>query len=148
MRSFALLAAALVLAGCGEKPTTIEDLHTSDLTLPGGKVIRIETMVDTRDLLRGLMFRDSLAADHGMLFVHRRPGQYSTWMYQHHISLDAIWLDENHRIVEIAENLPPCNTAASQCPHYGGKETSNFMLELAAGMVKKYGLKTGQVVQW
>lgn len=147
MRSI-VLSAALLLAACGPKPATIEDLYTRPVTLTGGQVIEVETMVDTRDLLRGLMFRTSLAPDRGMLFVHQKPGNYSTWMYQHKIPLDILWMDEKHRIVEIVENAPPCPTVASQCPHYGGAKTSQFMLELAAGGVKRYHLAAGQLVQW
>ena len=145
MRSIAFLFAALLLASC-DKPASVEDdLHTSDLTLPGGQVIRIEMKLDARDMLQGLMFRPSLAEDHGMLFVHKSPGQYSTWTYQHLFPLDMIWIDENRKIVE---NAPPCKTVATQCTHYGGQQMSQYMLELTGGMVKKYKLQTGQYLNW
>jgi hypothetical protein len=121
---------------------------TRDVTLPGGQVIKAETAVDTRDMLRGLMFRNSLAPDHGMLFVHPKNGRYSYWMYQTYIPLDMIWMDENHRIVEIVENAEPCKTAASQCPHYGGQEDARFVLELNGGQVRRYGIKQGNTIQW
>src|ERR1035441_10418881 len=98
MRSLLLLCLMLLLAGCGSKPSPIEELLTRDVTLPGGHIIRAETAVDTRDMMRGLMFRAMLAPDHGMLFVHPVSGQYSYWMYQTYIPLDMIWMDENHRI--------------------------------------------------
>jgi len=148
MRSFVLFYAALSLAGCGPTTSPIEDLLTREVTLPGGQIIKAETAVDTRDMLRGLMFRASLARDHGMLFVHPVTGRYSYWMYQTYIPLDMIWMDENHRIVELVESAPPCKTAASKCAHFGGHENARFVLELNGGSIRKYGLKAGETIQW
>jgi uncharacterized membrane protein (UPF0127 family) len=145
---FFLLAALLPLGCCGPKPNALDDFATRAITLPGGQVIRAETMIDEIDIARGLMFRTSLAPDHGMLFVHAQPGTYAHWMYQTLIPLDIIWLDSQHNIVEMAENAPPCKTPASQCPHYGGQKVSTYVLELSGGMAKKYGLQLGQNIQW
>ena len=148
MRSLVLIYLVLFLAGCGSKPSPMEDLLTREVTLPGGHIIRAETAVDTRDIMRGLMFRDSLAPDHGMLFVHPVSGNYGYWMYQTLIPLDMIWIDADNKIVEIVENTPPCKTAASQCPLYGGHEMAKYVLQLRGGMAQKYGLKVGQQVQF
>jgi len=51
-------------------------------------------------------------------------------------------------VVEIVENAPPCKSPASQCPHYGGNEVAQYVLELGAGMVKKYGVKVGDNINW
>ena len=126
----------------------MEDLRTREVILPGGHVIRAESVVDTRDMMRGLMFRNSLAPDHGMLFVHPVSGHYSYWMYQTYIPLDMIWMDENHKIVEIVESAPPCKTAASKCAHFGGNQTARFVLELNGGDTRKYGIKLGQMIDW
>jgi uncharacterized membrane protein (UPF0127 family) len=147
MRSLILFSLAIFLAGCS-KDSPMDDLLTRQVTLPGGQVIKAESAVDTRDVMRGLMFRASMPDDHGMLFFHRVPGHYGYWMYQTLIPLDMIWTDSNHTIVEIVENAPPCKTAASKCPHFGGRETASFVLEINAGLVKKYGIKTGETIQW
>jgi uncharacterized membrane protein (UPF0127 family) len=147
MRWLILFCLVLLLAGCGSR-TPIEELLTRDVTLPGGHVIKAEPVVDTRDMMRGLMFRATLAPDHGMLFVHPVSGRYSYWMYQTYIPLDMIWMDENHRIVELVDSAPPCKTAASKCAHFGGHETARFVLELNGGAVRKYGLKLREMIQW
>jgi uncharacterized protein len=142
--------AFIVLAGCGRESAeqTADDFATREITLPHGQIIKAETMIDTRDLLRGMMFRTSIRPDHGMLFVHASAGQHPYWMYQMKIPLDTIWLDHDHRIVEIAGNLPPCLTEASRCPHFGGARLSEFEIQLGGGMAKKYGLEVGQVIEW
>jgi hypothetical protein len=142
----ALLFVAL-LAGC-DKPTTQEDFYTTDVTLPSGQSIKTEFVFDTATALRGMQFRSSIAPDHGMLFAHRIPGKYGYWMYQTLIPLDMIWMDPQHTIVEIVENAPPCKTPASQCPHFGGNEVAQYVLELGGGMAKKYSLKLGDTINW
>ena len=97
---------------------------TRDVTLPGGHIIRAETAVDTRDTMRGLMFRATLAPDHGMLFVHPVSGQYSYWMYQTYIPLDMIWMDENHRIVELVERAAVQNRSQQMRPFRWSRDGS------------------------
>ena len=147
MRLFLPLLAAVILAGC-EKASTIDDMNTIDLTLPGGEVIRVETMIDPEDQLRGMMFRTEMKPGHGMLFISRQPQKQSFWMYQTLIPLDMIWMDSDKRIVEIVPNASPCKTKASQCPQYGGHEYARYVLELAGGMAQKYGLKLGQQMRF
>ena len=147
MRSIALLLFVL-LASCGPKPTSVEDFYTSDITLPGGQVIKTEFVYDTVGALRGMQFRSSIAPDHGMLYGHKTPGKYSYWMYQTLVPLDMIWMDPDHKVVEIVENADPCKTAASQCPHYGGNKVAQYVLQLGGGMVKKYGVKVGDDISW
>ncbi len=146
MRFLGLLFFVL-LAGC-EKPTTQEDFNTSDIVLANGQVIKTEFVYETTDALRGMQFRKSLPPDRGMLYAHRIPGKYGYWMFQTLIPLDMIWMDSKHTVVEIVENVPPCQTAASQCPHYGGHEAAQYVLQLAAGMAKKYGVKNGDTINW
>jgi uncharacterized protein len=148
MRHLILFSLTLFLANCGDKPSTVDDFHTRDLTLPGGQVLKVETMISEVDSMRGMMFRTSIAPDHGMLFMHKKPGNYPHWMYQTVIPLDSVWMDEKHNIVEIVENMPPCTTVASKCPHFGGTQTSQFSLQMGAGMVKKYHLKLGDSLSW
>ncbi len=137
----------LLLASC-DKPTTEADFYTTDITLPGGQVIKTEFIYDTVGALRGMQFRKSIAPDHGMLYAHRAPGKYSYWMFQTIIPLDMLWMDSKHTVVEVVENAPPCKAAASQCPHYGGKQVAQYVLKLGAGMAKKYGLKEGDTINW
>jgi len=144
-----LLLALLSLLGCGgSQPTTLEDFSLRPVTLPGSQVIKVETMYSNIDLLRGLMYRTSLAPDRGMLFAYPRPDHYQTVMYNVLIPLDIVWLDHDRRILAIDENALPCKTQASKCPKYGGPGIVSFALEIGGGMARKYGLEVGQILQW
>jgi len=103
-------------------------------------------MTQSDDLMRGMMVRESLAPDRGMLFVHPSQGRYPYWMFQCLIPLDIIWLDAGKKIVEISPNTPPCKGEAGTCPQYGGNYNSLYVLELAGGMANKYSLNPGDVI--
>ena len=105
--------------------------------------INAETMRSDVELMRGLMFRESLAPDRGMLFIHPREATFQYWMYQTKIPLDIIWMDRDRRIVEMSLDTPPCTSSASQCATYGGKFKAKYVLEVKAGSARKNGLKTG-----
>ena len=142
------LSVCLAAAGCSQKAVTLEEYNTSLITLPNTYQVRAEVMMHPQDVMRGMMFRDELAPDRGMLFIHGEPGQYPYWMYQVRIPLDIIWLNENRRIVEMSPNTPPCETKASHCPSYGGNENALYVLELAAGSIEKHGLRVGAALRF
>jgi uncharacterized membrane protein (UPF0127 family) len=136
-------AAALLLAACNSKPISVDQFNTRIVTLPDGFEVRAEIMSHPEDMLRGMMFRDSLAEDRGMLFLHGEPGNYPYWMYQVKVPLDIIWMDMRGRIVEISADTPPCETKASACPKFGGNEVAAIILELKAGSAAKHNLRVG-----
>ena len=136
-------AALCLLAGCGSR-NDAGNLNTTEVTFPNGKSVLAETMLRDVDQMRGMMFRDALAKNRGMLFVHTTDENHPYWMYQVRIPLDIIWMDHSRRIVEISANAPPCSTApAHDCPSFGGHEKSRYVLELAGGGAALYGLKMG-----
>ncbi|MDR3718141.1 MAG: DUF192 domain-containing protein [Bryobacteraceae bacterium] len=141
------LAATLALTGCGGNDG-LNALNSREVQLPDGKVVVAETAVRPEELAKGLMYRDSLAPDRGMLFFHTAESFYPYWMKNCKISLDMIWLDEGRRIVEIAANVPPCPPDAENCPSYGGHEKALYVLELGAGQAAKHALRKGQRLEF
>jgi uncharacterized protein len=153
MCRFEFLAALAFLGalscGCSPKPLTLEEDQTRLIGLPNGTQIRVEVMFKPDDLLRGMMYQDSLAPGRGMLFIHSKPAKNKYWMYRVKIPLDIIWLDMDKRIVEISADTPPCPANDPRlCPNYGGNFDSLYGLELAGGMAAKYGLKVGDALRF
>jgi uncharacterized membrane protein (UPF0127 family) len=149
MRYFWLLMIlALAGTGCGPPTVGLNELNMRTVKLPNGQTIRAEVEMDAIDMEKGMMFRDSLERGHGMLFVHEKPGLYPYWMYQCKISLDMMWMDTNHHIVEISADTPPCKTKASECPTYGGHQEAQFVLELGGGEAKRLGLHVGDTLEF
>ncbi len=143
------LAAASALTGCGGGSSDgLNALNSREVKLPDGKVVVAETAVRPEQLAQGLMYRESLAEDRGMIFFHNAESFYPYWMKNCKISLDMIWMDKDRRIVEIAPKVPPCPPDTETCPSYGGHEMAMFVLELGAGQAAKHGLRKGQVIEF
>jgi uncharacterized membrane protein (UPF0127 family) len=130
----AALAAGLVF--CQQAPRRDKFVK---IYLPQGTSITAELAVTDEERQRGLMFREKLLPDQGMLFVFDKEDTYSFWMKNTLIPLDMLWLDQDRRIVHIARNVPPCT--ADPCPSYSPDRPGLYVLELAAGSADRLGLK-------
>lgn len=106
---------------------------------PNGKAIVAELAQSDEERQRGLMFREEIRPDQGMLFIFEEEGYYSFWMKNTRISLDILWLDGEKRIVHIEENVPPC--PQDPCPSYMPKIPALYVLELKSGSAKANQLK-------
>ncbi len=149
MRLLFTAALCFALGACSSSSDPVRDFSSRDVTLPDGKTIAAEVMTDPVDMNRGMMFRDSLAPDRGMLFIHGSPNRYSYWMYQVKIPLDIIWMDQNRRVAEISANTPPCTSkSARNCPNYGGHEVALYVLELGGGQAAKHGVQVGSYINF
>jgi uncharacterized membrane protein (UPF0127 family) len=93
----------------------------------------------------GLMFRDSLPEDHGMLFVFPAESLRSFYMKNTRIPLDIIYFDEDMRLVSVAENARPCRTR--RCPSYLSEGPAKYVLELNAGKAAELGLRPGDLLE-
>jgi uncharacterized membrane protein (UPF0127 family) len=88
------------------------------------------------------MFRDEIAEDHGMLFIHDREEPQAYWMKNTRIPLDILYFDNERRLVSQQRDVPPCS-AGDRCPPYPSGAAARFVLELNAGQASKLGLKDG-----
>ena len=143
----AACVAAGLLVGCS-KDDPSNDINLTTVAFPNGTKITAETLRTDFELTKGMMFRTSLAADRGMLFVHGKPDKYVYWMYQTKIPLDMIWLGQDHKIVEVVASAQPCTTKASECPKLGGHETAALVLEVNAGIAAKNNLHPGDYLDF
>ena len=105
------------------------------LTLPSGTVLQVEVMVKDEDRAMGLMFRPSLARDRGMLFLFERSDFHGIWMKNCKFPIDIVWLDEERKIVHVAESVPPCK--AEPCPVYTPLQRAAYVVELNAGQARR-----------
>lgn len=101
--------------------------------------VDIEIVQTPEKIEKGLMFRDNMPQNHGMLFVFASEGEYSFWMKNTLIPLDMIWMDYNRRVVHIEENVPPCKK--NPCPSYTPSNAALYVLEVNAGYVQKHSIK-------
>jgi uncharacterized membrane protein (UPF0127 family) len=102
--------------------------------------IDLEVAQTSQQQATGLMFRDSLPDDRGMLFPFDPPRAVQFWMRNVEIHLDMVFL-QNGEVVAIATNVPPCTT--SPCPTYGPDTPVDQVIELRGGLAQNLGLQVG-----
>ena len=107
----------------------------------GGKTFSVEIADSQQEQALGLMFRDSMPADEGMLFVFPNEAPRSFWMKNCRIPLDIMYFDKELKMVSISANTPPCRV--SRCPSYPSTGPAMYVLELNAGKASELGVGPG-----
>ncbi len=147
-------AAALVLvavtSGCAQPDVTSRGaveapVHTERLivdTANGAVRLNVEIADDEQERNRGLMFRETLADDAGMLFDFPVPEHASFWMRNTVLSLDIIFIGTDGRILNIADHTTPYSD--DPIPAAG---LTRGVLELRAGRAEALGIRPGDRVR-
>lgn len=91
---------------------------------------------------RGLMFREHLAENRGMLFIHDVEEPLAYWMKNTLIALDIFYFDAHRRLVSVSKRTPPC-TLGDDCPPYRSDGSALYVLELNAGEADRLHVKKG-----
>jgi len=130
----AILFSGLFLSGCGSASEHWVELN--------GQRFQVEIADDDSERARGLMFRDSMDADRGMLFIHEREMPLAYWMKNTRLPLDILYFDNARKLVSQQRDIPPCSSG-NRCPSYPSHVPARYVLELNAGQAAKLGLKDG-----
>ena len=93
----------------------------------------------------GLMNRESLPQDAGILLIFEDEAEKSFWMKNTLIPLDMIFTDSNFEIVHIQKNAEPCKTIA--CVSYPSVKPAKYVVEINGGLSEKFGIEEGQFVK-
>ncbi|MFQ6025692.1 MAG: DUF192 domain-containing protein, partial [Nitrosopumilaceae archaeon] len=92
---------------------------------------------------RGLMFKEQLPYEEGMLFVFKDMQIRSMWMLNMQFPLDIMWFDSEGNVVHIEKDTQPCKSAleTATCTFQNGAgEEAQYVLEVTAGFVDKFGI--------
>jgi len=137
LRRFGVLLMAIFLAGtlaaCGQGEDRLV-LHTAS----GAHVFTVEVVDTPETRSQGLMFRQELAPDAGMLFDYRREQPASFWMRNTFIPLDMIFIGADGVVKSIHVNARPHDVTpiTSSVP-------VQFVLEIPGGRSVEIGLEPG-----
>ncbi|MEW6364243.1 MAG: DUF192 domain-containing protein [Acidobacteriota bacterium] len=115
---------------------------TVAVSLPDGSLILAQLADTPEKRAFGLMYRKTLPADQGMLFVFEASDTHGFWMKNCEIPLDIVWLNGRKQIVHLERNLPPCKTV--DCPTYSPAQAALYAVELEAGTIDRKKLALGQ----
>jgi len=106
----------------------------------------VELAIKTEEKKKGLMFKEHLDMDKGMLFVYEDEKERSFWMKNVLIPLDIIWINEKNEVVFISENTQLCD--GSFCQNINPGKDAKYVLEINAGLSKKIGLIIGDKIDF
>lgn len=133
------------IAQDSDQPAVVtQSLETSNLIILSGAEVQrftVELADEPAERSQGLMFRRSMDADHGMLFLFDRPQRVTMWMKNTFISLDILFLQQDGVIVNIAHDTEP--ESLSQIVSKG---RVLGVLELSAGTTERLEIKPGDQV--
>ena len=130
---------ALMLA-VATAPALADPLITYPLRIKKHE-IRAEVAVTEQERRQGLMFRDKLAENSGMLFLYPRPEVSAMWMKNTKIALSVAFIDAHGRILNIAEMEPFSEEA------HASSGAAAYALEMNGGWFRKLGIKPGDHVE-
>ena|SRR3989344_1437694 len=140
----------IVISGCILAVLVLVFLNLPKNALEIGKVcvrdhcFEVEVAKTPLQREKGLMFREHLNNDKGMLFVFEQEGDYPFWMKNTLIPLDMIWINQNQEIVFIKENAQPCEQV--DCPIIEPGQNAKYVLEINGGVVKDINLTLGDKI--
>ena len=118
------------------------------IQLPGGVIIQAEIANTMKKRAEGLMHREYLAKDRGMLFTFDQAQPWTFWMKGTKIPLDIIWMNEKKQIIHIARNVPICTRTDDGCPQYQPNDPALYVLELGGGEAERLKLEKGTKLQF
>lgn len=144
MSVIAGLMMGLALLGSG--PKFLSDNNALEpLSIETGSAVQgflVEMARTPEEQSKGLMYRKSMAADHGMLFPLKQPRQVSFWMKNTFIPLDMLFIDADGTIVQIIENAEPHTLTPRR-----SVGPVSAILEINGGLSKQLGISPGQTVR-
>jgi uncharacterized membrane protein (UPF0127 family) len=110
---------------------------------PGPILLDIEIADNDEERMRGLMDRQTLPDNTGMLFIFPNDEPRSFWMKNTYISLDIIYINSSKEIVSIQKYTQPKSTYSIP-----SEKPAMYVLEVNAGFTDKYGINPGDKIDF
>ena len=105
--------------------------------------VNVEIADDNQERMNGLMFREHLNENSGMLFVFENEGQQIFWMKNTLIPLDMIFINKNFKIVDIKYAVP-CDK--NPCKLYESSNPAKYVLEVNGNFTNRNYIEVGNLI--
>ena len=132
----AVILLAMPLAACSDEGRLTLRTDSGDYTF------NVEIADEPAERQRGLMFREELADDAGMLFDFHQEAVVSFWMQNTLIPLDMIFIGSDGIVKSVHVNARPLDTTS-----ISSRYPVRFVLEIPGGRSREIGLEPGDVVE-
>ena len=136
------MIAAIVALAPGAQ--TLAEQSARFPTIPlniGLYVIKAEIAAKPAEREQGLMFRERMGPNEGMVFLFEQPASVCMWMKNTLIPLSVAFIDENGKIINIEDMQP--QTTNSHC----SAKQIRYALEMNRGWFKQKNIKAGSTVE-
>ena len=124
-----------------------------DLKYQGNIVVKIKEKPFLMEIAKtseerklGLMYKESLDSNKGMIFIYNKEKKHPFWMKNTMIPLDIIWLNKSKKVVYISKNTQPCKQ--NDCLRIKPNRISIYVLEINANLSDKLGLSIGDLIEF
>ena len=107
-------------------------------TQAGPQTFNVEVAATDDERAHGLMCRESLGPDEGMLFLFQQADTHSFWMKNTLIPLDIVYIDDNMRVVSVIRDAEPMSGEILQ-----SAEPGRYVVEMLAGESTRRGIMPG-----
>jgi uncharacterized membrane protein (UPF0127 family) len=118
------------------------------VVMPSGAVISVELALTDAEKAQGLMFRESMPKDAGMVFPFDGLEIRPFWMKNCHFPLDLVYATKDGTVVDVIKAVPPCAPDPAPCPNAVPKAKSDTVLEVNAGVAEATGAAVGARLKW
>jgi hypothetical protein len=156
MKFFLFSLFSFLLISCNSSSEkSSEELSTEEITFTKEGELHIYKADNTTEALdiefaetdyetaTGLMYRDAMDENQGMLFIFSTPSVHSFYMKNTEFPLDILYITADQKIATIAANAEPFNekSLSSEVP-------IQYVLEINGGIAEKWNVKVGDSVSW
>jgi uncharacterized protein len=124
-----------------QEPTTAQPILRTVKIQAGIHVINAELAIEPKERAMGLMFREKLGGNNGMLFVFDLADKHCFWMRNTPLALSIAWIDAAGKIVTIDDMKPRSDD--NHCP----TAAALYALEMDQGWFKQKGIKAGATLR-
>lgn len=129
----------------GGKEQKLPAKKLSVKTADGSASFRVQVAETFKQREVGLMFREHMGNDEGMVFLFEREEPLNFWMKNTLIPLDMVFMDKDWKVVSIQKQAQPCK--ADPCVLYPSGENAKYVLEINGGLSDKLGIQKGATVR-
>ena len=142
-----------VLVSCKEKTSTSIATEKIEFTKEGElQIVKrdslltqfdIEIAASDYEVQTGLMYRESMAENQGMLFIFPDVAMHSFYMKNTEFPLDLLFIDESLKVASITANAQPLDETG-----ISSKVPIKYVLEINAGLTQKWNIQVGDSIAY
>jgi uncharacterized protein len=144
-----ILITGVLFAGLGLKAKDLKPdvkFDTAEIQV-GSKKITVELAITPQQHEKGLMYRETMEKNKGMLFVFDTEETLNFWMKNTYVDLSIAYIDKKLKIIDIQDMKATSPLEVTEPVTYPSKKPAMYALEMSKGWFKASNIKVGQTLK-